>query len=247
MRNRDLLAIGLIGFCAFARSGAGQTPASPGSAPQTYGTTNIVYVTVPEWQFSPASWAYAYADLGSPARRYSLSPLDFFIASPTLPSGALLQSLEFDFCNQQQPGGSSILLGLYAMDSTNTNETLLATITGPADQGCTAASVDLSSLQYTVDNHTRRLLLQAIFGANADSTTSIAGAIVGYRLQVSPAPASATFSDVPATDPAFQYIEALADSGITGGCGNGRFCPDNTVTRRQMAVFLSKALGLYYP
>ena len=246
MRNRDLLAIGLIGFCACAKSASGQTP-SPGSAPQTYGTTNIVYVTVPEWQFSPAASDYAYSDLGSPARRYSLSPLAFFIASPTVPSGALLQSLEFDFCNQQPPGGNSILLGLYTMDSTNTNETLLTTILGPAGQGCTAASTDLSALQYTVDNQTRRLLLQAVFGANADSTTSIAGAIVGYRLQVSPAPASPTFSDVPATDPAFQYVEALAGSGITGGCGNGLFCPDNNVTRRQMAVFLSKALGLYYP
>jgi hypothetical protein len=38
----------------------------------------------------------------------------------------------------------------------------------------------------------------------------------------------------------------LAASGITGGCGGGNFCPDNPVTRRQMAIFLSKALGLGY-
>ncbi len=30
--------------------------------------------------------------------------------------------------------------------------------------------------------------------------------------------------------------------GITGGCGNGNYCPNNPVTRQQMAVFLLKAL-----
>ena len=56
-----------------------------------------------------------------------------------------------------------------------------------------------------------------------------------------------TFGDVPLSDPAFQYIEALAASGITSGCGGGNYCPDNPLTRRQMAVFLSKALGLHWP
>lgn len=66
-----------------------------------------------------------------------------------------------------------------------------------------------------------------------------------YR-QVSPAPTSATFNDVPTNHPFFRYIEALAASGITGGCGGGNYCPDNAVTRGQIAVFLAKALGLYW-
>jgi hypothetical protein len=48
------------------------------------------------------------------------------------------------------------------------------------------------------------------------------------------------------SDFGFQYIEALAASGITGGCGGGNFCPDSPVTRRQMAIFVAKALGLSY-
>jgi len=39
-------------------------------------------------------------------------------------------------------------------------------------------------------------------------------------------------------------INSLADSGITGGCGTGAFCPSGTVTRAQMASFLARALGL---
>ena len=62
-----------------------------------------------------------------------------------------------------------------------------------------------------------------------------------------PAPATATFpNDVPTTHPYFQFVEALADSGITGGCGTDSYCPDNPVTRGQMAVFLAAALGLSY-
>ena len=39
-------------------------------------------------------------------------------------------------------------------------------------------------------------------------------------------------------------INRLAASGITGGCGDGRFCPRETVTREQMASFLARGLGL---
>jgi hypothetical protein len=37
-------------------------------------------------------------------------------------------------------------------------------------------------------------------------------------------------------------IEALVDGGVTGGCGEGRYCPDAVVTRGQMAAFLHRAL-----
>jgi hypothetical protein len=42
-------------------------------------------------------------------------------------------------------------------------------------------------------------------------------------------------------------IEAVAEAGITRGCNpplNDRFCPDDPVTRAQMAAFLVRALGL---
>ena len=65
-------------------------------------------------------------------------------------------------------------------------------------------------------------------------------------LPVSPAPATATFNDVPTDHPFFQFIEALYASGITAGCQASPplYCPDNPVTRGQMAVFLAKVLEL---
>lgn len=41
-------------------------------------------------------------------------------------------------------------------------------------------------------------------------------------------------------------LRALNAAGITAGCGGGNYCPNNPVTRGQMAVFLAKALGLQF-
>jgi hypothetical protein len=242
MTNRKL-SILIVAALAAAWPALAEAP----GAPQVWGTTNTGWVTVPEWQFSPSSSAVVYSDFGNPARRYALTPFSFFFASPSMPSGARLQSVEFDFCNLQPAGGSSILLLLFDLSEDNSNPSLLTQITGGAGQGCTTALADLSGLSYTVDNAQHRLLLETAFGPNGDDTTSFSGAVVGYTLQVSPAPAVATFADVSTSDFGFQYVEALVASGLTSGCGNGNFCPDAAVTRRQMAVFLSKALGLYWP
>ena len=53
---------------------------------------------------------------------------------------------------------------------------------------------------------------------------------------------SSRFSDVP-SGPFCGFIERMADDGITSGCGGGRFCPNDPVTRGQMAVFIEGALG----
>jgi len=48
------------------------------------------------------------------------------------------------------------------------------------------------------------------------------------------------FSDVPADYWAYPYIMAIYDGGLTAGCGTGLFCPEDAVTREEMAVFLLK-------
>ncbi len=57
-----------------------------------------------------------------------------------------------------------------------------------------------------------------------------------------PPPATGTvFADVGANDFAAGFIEQLFADGITGGCGGGNYCPSDSVTRAQMAVFLLRA------
>lgn len=60
----------------------------------------------------------------------------------------------------------------------------------------------------------------------------------------SPPPAAGIFDDVPTDHWAAAWIEQLAAEGITGGCGAGTYCPDSSVTRAQMAVFLVKTFNL---
>ena len=52
---------------------------------------------------------------------------------------------------------------------------------------------------------------------------------------------STGFGDVATTHWAAKWIKQLAADGITAGCGGGRYCPDASVTRAQMAVFLLRA------
>ena len=52
------------------------------------------------------------------------------------------------------------------------------------------------------------------------------------------------FNDVSSNSTFFDDINAIAWEGITEGCGNGYYCPNDGVTRAQMAAFLTRALNL---
>jgi hypothetical protein len=64
---------------------------------------------------------------------------------------------------------------------------------------------------------------------------------------------SPSFSDVPIDHWAHNSIMAIFNAGITGGCeadnpqtpeNEAKFCPDNSLTRGQMAVFIETSLGV---
>jgi len=59
-----------------------------------------------------------------------------------------------------------------------------------------------------------------------------------------PPPATGLFWDVPTTYWAANWIEQLSAEGITSGCGGGNYCPDNNVSRAEMAVFLVRTFNL---
>jgi len=56
---------------------------------------------------------------------------------------------------------------------------------------------------------------------------------------------SPSFADVLPADSVFPFVEALFTKGVTAGCGGGDFCPDNLITRAQMAVMLATAMGRF--
>jgi hypothetical protein len=57
-----------------------------------------------------------------------------------------------------------------------------------------------------------------------------------------PACTTPIFGDVPASSPYCRWVEELANRGVAGGCGGGNYCPNNPVTRGQMAIFMLRTL-----
>ena len=109
------------------------------------------------------------------------------------------------------------------------------------------------SCSHTVDNYNHYYRFLVLLPATWKFEGSmfggfLNGGVVFYKLQISPAPATATFNDVGPGHWAFQSVEALAASGITQGCPDGPnlYCPDKPVSRAAMAVFLARALGLHW-
>lgn len=97
----------------------------------------------------------------------------------------------------------------------------------------------------TYDNTTQTHSMYALrISLTASNSVRYRGSWILYQRTIAPAPATATFNDVPTTHPFFNEVQQLVKSGITQGCGGGNYCPDASVTRGQMAAFLSRALGL---
>jgi hypothetical protein len=59
-----------------------------------------------------------------------------------------------------------------------------------------------------------------------------------------PPPPTGIFGDLLLGDPFTPWIEELFLEGITAGCGNGNYCPNDSSTRGQMAVFLVRTFHL---
>lgn len=127
-------------------------------------------------------------------------------------------------------------------------ETAKGNIVSAGVPGFWSGAVGISG---TVDTMscTYRLTVQfanALGSCPGTSQLAFYKARVQWVRQISPAPAVASFTDVPVGSQFFAEVEALKRSGITGGCTGTTFCPTQAVTRLQMAAFLARALGLQF-
>jgi hypothetical protein len=231
------------------RPGMKPQPMKAQSIPETYGTTYTSFHRMGGSEFTGMnvqgadSWNDTYYLDGS-IRRYPQVANGWFVGTPHLPSGALVRAIYVQNCVNDGPGESFDVL-VYACGGHGNGCTVIGNV--DAATGCGYDSLDLSGANYVVDNGPNgNYLVVWVQMLNTDGTDSLAGVNIEYQLQVSPAPAVATFPDVPTSDFGYQFVEALVASGITGGCGGGLYCPDNFVTRRQMAIFIAKALGLHF-
>lgn len=210
----------------------------------TFGTASEIRYHLGYSEFMPADSTISYFPYGPLKGLFATSPAATFVASPHIPTGARVTTVEFNYCDSNNSGQHIQMDLLDCALVGNDCHSLQSFQSGLG--GCIVIFFDLTSQNYTMSNQLRELFVQYTLGSG-DSTNVLVGASIGYKLQVSPGPGVATFADVPTTSPQFKFVEALYAAGITAGCGSGNFCPNQPLTRGQMAVFLSTALGLHFP
>jgi hypothetical protein len=109
-------------------------------------------------------------------------------------------------------------------------------IDGTGDYGTVPTATDrecTDCYQVSVDNPTPRPAQHW----DASALQSIFPDTQGQRLRRA-LHIGASFTDVPTTNGFYRFIETLLHHSITGGCGGTNYCPANSTTRDQMAVFV---------
>jgi len=206
--------------------------------------------TITQWRRAPGVTCadhntvqtYATQNDGSMPTRYCTSIDCMFYCPMDLPSGAKLVALGADVCDSGATGQVQVVFRKVHDDGTGTNIVVIQT--GDANTpGCYYAHQTIT-WDETIDNGSYNYYV--VTTLDQGTSFSLTDISFGYQYQVAPAPSTATFTDVPTSHMFFQFIEALAASGITSGCTSTAYCPNSYVTRGQMAVFLGRALGLGY-
>ena len=246
-----LLLIGPAGTASLAqqRDGADAAAAAfqqQAARPQVgsvFGLQNNI-LQIPASSFVPRH-AGSVIDYTGPGYVYrSAGPSSAFAwATVTLPSGVDLDFLDLYYCDTNAASDLTALLAAHSgWNDANINFTNLISVSSSGSAGCEYAFAPggifrpdgfLPGFDHTINNNVRYNAgyQYAIFVSSpvTDSTLAFEGVDVWWHRQVSPAPGTATFTDVPTGHPYFRFIEALNASGITAGCGGGNYCPGNTL------------------
>jgi hypothetical protein len=235
-----LVAVGPLGMAGGIRAQDGAVPPEP----RTFGTTSVITHTIGAYGFTPGTNATGYNTGGLNGAMLCTGAPCFFVAPVFLPAGALVTAIQLELCDVGSGPTENVAVTLSRVPTSDSNNVVELAATGTTGTpGCVFLTQSLAAPE-TIDNQSNNYFV-AVFSAPT-SAVQFSGVRLNYTLQVSPAPAVATFSDVPTSHPFFRFIEALVRSGITSGCGGGNFCPDAPLTRGQMAVFLSIGLGLHF-
>jgi uncharacterized repeat protein (TIGR01451 family) len=113
-----------------------------------------------------------------------------------------------------------------------------ATYTIPDDSASygTVAAGDASSCTSTGDCYSVRndaaTRPTTHWDSTVDESMSPTGTTKTWTLHI-----GESFTDVPASNPFYRFIETLLHNGVTGGCTATEYCPGASTSREQMAVF----------
>jgi hypothetical protein len=220
-------------------------------APQDFGTQDFNYTFLSAQSFSPTNSQTSYDASFDRGIFRTGGGGAFFVHEIILPPGALLESA-LAYVRDSSPTADIQVFICDTSRQTDTGLTPGNTCPGfGSTNGVPNDTVVLAPWNAplpTITGSTEHNYFVAVALSALDNTNSFSGVRLKWKRVVSPPPLVATFTDVPANHIFFQFIEALVKSGVTTGCTASppQYCPDSFVTRGQMAVFISRALGLHW-
>jgi len=219
--------------------------------PDDYGTLNAGYTTVRGLEFKPAKSIGLYSNTSHTAMFCeSASTYAWFDAQFEPPIGAEITGIRVWTYDNSAEDMYAWIWEICQPNTSAGEPTDTELEAEKISSGTPGEDIEWMNItDRTANTYNCVYLLRVRFGDDTNcngSALRLHKARMQWRRQVSPAPATATFNDVGTGHIFFRYVEALADSDITAGCGGGSFCPDAPLSRGQMAVFLSKALGLHW-
>jgi hypothetical protein len=220
-------------------------PAQASHTPK-WGTDSTELVNVHAYDFQANTSSNLIMDDGNGYRYFGDEAVPYMAAPVRVPSGVTLESLFISHCSANE---GDIVVAVYDNGVGGAGGGGGTMVLGPVvtNAGCRVSGLSYDFPHLYLSNVDHPLYIVVYFpGGQTDGSVKFNSVSLRYRRQVTPGDGQAIFEDVPRSDFGFRYIEALAASGITGGCGGANFCPDSPVNRRQMAIFLAKALGLHW-
>jgi hypothetical protein len=223
-------------------------------APDQFGTDIYTVTVIPAVSFTAdkdtaTPYGSLYRYFGEDTNEFGIGTIysGHLNVGVNLPAGAII-----DFIGMQSYDyyGGNNQATLFYLDQHSGTTSGIVSLSSTAHANGEASDYNETPLSWQLIKNAHNALVLDVYipGGEDYPHRGILGWIeIWWRRSVSPASPFPAFYDVGESDPGYQYVEALAASGITAGCAPNYFCPDQPLTRRQMAIFLARALGLHWP
>jgi hypothetical protein len=257
MRHRKfpalLFVVIVLLFANFTIAQEVGNESDPAIEANDFGVAGGNYLMIPGTAFVPSNSATGYQKPFLFLQRTGGGDSEFTHVL-TLPPGALIQNVTAYVGDTNAALDVALRMCiLFALSGTGTSQDLncdggigVPGVTTSGTPGSTSLVLNVNQSFSNLQSGFETTYIILVHLGAPDSSTKLHSVRVQWKRQVSPPPATASFTDVPTTSGQFKFVESLVAAGITGGCGGGNYCPDSPVTRGQMAVFLAAALGLHW-
>ncbi len=234
------LALSSAAFAAAVSPPAMPLAPSTRHSPDEFGTQDYTVTVIPAASFTSDD-AFV-TDYGSLSRTFADNSVHrHYFAGVSIPSGAVIDFVGLE-CSSPL-GGVLTVTPFYVDEFSGTTSGIVAlTNTGHSFD----SDYNASALGWQLVQNMHNAIVLDVDQAPGYNP-AFGWVEIWWKRTVSPGPATATFTDVPTDSPYYKFVEALVAAGITAGYGDGRFGVNDPITRGQMAVFLSAALGLHWP